>query len=162
MIDGPLSALVLGAALGSGLIAGVFYAFSVIVMKALAALPPARGIAAMQSVNVVVISPWFLGVFAGTGLLCAAIAVVALVTRPGTGAAVELLLGCGLYLTGTVAVTARANVPRNGALAELDPEEPRSADRWRAYVASWTAWNHVRAGAALAACAAFVLALAGR
>ena len=39
------------SALGCGLIAGVFFAFSAFVMKALALLPPAQGIAAMQSIN---------------------------------------------------------------------------------------------------------------
>ena len=58
------------AALGSGLIAGVFFAFSTFVMKALARLAPAEGIAAMQSINVVVLNPWFLGAFFGTALGC--------------------------------------------------------------------------------------------
>lgn len=48
------------SALGCGLIAGFFFAFSAVVMKALGKLPPAQGIAAMQSINVVVINPWFL------------------------------------------------------------------------------------------------------
>jgi len=43
--------LTLVSALGCGLIAGVFFAFSAFVMKALARLPPAQGIAAMQSIN---------------------------------------------------------------------------------------------------------------
>jgi uncharacterized membrane protein len=40
------------AALGCGLNAGVFFAFSSFVMAALRRLPPAQGIAAMQSINV--------------------------------------------------------------------------------------------------------------
>src|SRR5436190_5913255 len=46
--------LTLGSTLGCGLIAGVFFAFSSFVMPALAKLPPAQGLAAMQSINVVV------------------------------------------------------------------------------------------------------------
>ena len=45
------------ALLGSGIVGGVFYAFSSFVMKALARVPSEEGIAAMQSTNVVVISP---------------------------------------------------------------------------------------------------------
>src|SRR5206468_8077903 len=49
MIDSWLFGLTLISALGCGLIAGVFFVFSAFVMKALARLPPAQGIAAMQS-----------------------------------------------------------------------------------------------------------------
>lgn len=58
------------SALGCGLMAGVFFAFSTFVMKALGALPPAQGIAAMQSINVAVINRWFMAAFFGTALLC--------------------------------------------------------------------------------------------
>ena len=50
--DQWLFALTLFAALGCGLIAGVFFAFSTFVMKALARLPSGEGMAAMQSINV--------------------------------------------------------------------------------------------------------------
>jgi hypothetical protein len=41
MSDGVLGVLTVGAALGCGVIAGVFFAFSSFVMTALAKLPPA-------------------------------------------------------------------------------------------------------------------------
>ena len=44
-------ALKLFSALGCGLIAGVFFAFSTFVMNALARQPPAQGIATMQSLT---------------------------------------------------------------------------------------------------------------
>ena len=65
MSDGLVFALTLIAALGSGLMAGVFFAFSSFVMTALARLAPAPGIAAMQSINVVVINPLFMAGFLG-------------------------------------------------------------------------------------------------
>jgi len=52
IVDGVLLIMTLVAALGCGLMAGLFYAFSVSVMKALARLPSAAGIAAMQFINV--------------------------------------------------------------------------------------------------------------
>jgi uncharacterized membrane protein len=64
----------LASALGYGLIAGVFFAFSSFVMKALARLSPAQGVAAMQSINVAVINPWFLTVFLGTAAACVVLA----------------------------------------------------------------------------------------
>ena len=57
------------ALLGSALVGGVFFAFSSFVMKALSRLPAAEGIAAMQSINVVVLNPSFLGAFMGTAIL---------------------------------------------------------------------------------------------
>ena len=44
-------------ALGCGLIAGAFFAFSSFVMPALKRLPPAHGIAAMQSINKLAVTP---------------------------------------------------------------------------------------------------------
>ncbi|HEX7249661.1 MAG TPA: anthrone oxygenase family protein, partial [Burkholderiales bacterium] len=104
--------LVLAAALGSGLVAGVFYAFSTFVMRALARLAPAQGIAAMQSINAVVINPWFLGVFIGTAALSLAAAASA-IYRWGTPGAAWLLAGGILYFAGSFVVTMRANVPMN-------------------------------------------------
>ncbi len=68
--------LVLGAALGSGLIAGTFFVFSAAIMTALGRLPPQEGIRAMQSINRVILNPIFLGVFLGTGVLSAVIIVL--------------------------------------------------------------------------------------
>jgi len=49
--DRLLFGLTLVSALGCGLTAGVFFAFSSFVMKALGRIQPAQGIAAMQSIN---------------------------------------------------------------------------------------------------------------
>ncbi len=52
-----VNAMILFCALGSALVAGVFFAFSTFVMKALGRLQPEQGIAAMQSINVTVLNP---------------------------------------------------------------------------------------------------------
>lgn len=57
------------ALLASGIVGGVFYAFSSFVMKALARMPSEEGIAAMQSINIVVINPSFLSAFMGTAVI---------------------------------------------------------------------------------------------
>jgi uncharacterized membrane protein len=56
-------------------------------------------------------------------------------------------------------VTIVFHVPKNAALAAVAPANPDSASLWAGYVASWTAWNHVRTVAALAAAASFGVAL---
>ena len=116
MIDDLIFALTFVAAIGCGLVAGIFFAFSTFVMKALARIPSAGGIAAMQSINVVVINPWFMGAFFGTALACLVL-VVSSLFRWNDSNAIYLLIGSLLYLIGTIAVTMVFNVPRNDALA---------------------------------------------
>ncbi len=157
-MSGAVPALVLPAALGCAVIAGVFFAFSAFVMGALGRLPAAQGIAAMQSINVAVINPWFLGVFLGTALACAALAVASLRAWEKPHAP-WLLAGSLLYLAGAVLVTIVFNVPRNDALAAADPESAEGARLWASYLTAWAAWNHVRTVAALAAAALLTLAL---
>ena len=158
MIEELIPVLSLITAVGTGLMAGFFFAFSVCVMKALARLPPAQGIAAMQSINVTVINPVFLTAFLGTAVACVLLTVLSLVgwQRPGSGL---LLVGSLLYLSGTFLVTMLCNVPRNERLAAVDPTSAEGARAWTGYVTTWTAWNHVRTAASLAAAAALSLAL---
>ena len=68
-----LTVITFAAALGCGIIGGVFFAFSTFVMKALDRLPAPAAITAMQSINVVVINPVFLGLFFATAVWCAAV-----------------------------------------------------------------------------------------
>jgi uncharacterized membrane protein len=159
VVDQLLSVLTLLAVLGCALIGGVFFAFSTFVMKALARLPAHEGIAAMQSINVVVLNTWFLGAFLGTAAVCVLAMIFSLV-RWQDASTVYLVVGSLLYLVGTLFVTIAFNVPRNEGLAAVAAAHPDSARQWTRYVASWTAWNHVRTVAALAAAAAFGIALA--
>jgi uncharacterized membrane protein len=158
MTDGLLIALTFLAALGSGLIAGVFFAFSGFVMAALGRLPADQGVAAMQAINVAVLNPWFFVAFFGTAAVCAVLAVAALF-RWNEAGAILLLAGSLLYLVGTIIVTLRLNVPLNNALAAAQPERAESAALWTRYRTEWTAWNHLRTAASLAAAAAFIGAL---
>ncbi|MGW7207971.1 anthrone oxygenase family protein [Streptomyces sp. NPDC054837] len=158
MIEGPYFALTVLGVLGTGLVAGVFCAFSTFVMKGLAELPPAQGVAAMKAINVTALRPAFMLVFAGSAVLCAVIAVVTFVVWPDEGT-VELLLGSALYLFGSFGVTMVANVPRNDTLMKLDAGTAEAAAYWPEYVREWTVWNHVRMVASGAAALAYVLAL---
>jgi len=157
-MDQALFIVTLLSALGCGLIAGAFFAFSSFVMKALARLPAEHGIAAMQSINVVVVNPVFLGVFVGTALTCGLLAISTAWRWEAAGTG-YLLGGGALYVVGTFVVTMAFNVPRNDALAAVDPKSADGARVWADYVASWTAWNTVRTAAALLAAAALIAAL---
>ena len=158
IIDGLLFTVTLVAALGCGLMAGLFFAFSVSVMKALARLPSPEGIAAMQSINVAIINPLFLAAFFGTAMACVLVMIASLL-RWHNPAALYLLIGGALYLVGTFLVTLMFNVPKNNALASVAPADPEGASLWTDYLSKWTAWNHVRAAAALAAAASLTIGL---
>lgn len=157
-IEALLYPLTLVAALGCGLMAGLFFAFSNFVMKALAELPGSCGMAAMQSINLTVLNPVFLAVFMGTAVLCALLAAVALLRWQAAGSA-ALLAGGLLYAVGTFGMTLAFNVPRNEALARLQAAGADVERHWRDYRLGWTRWNHVRTLAALAAAALLTLAL---
>ncbi|WP_151478414.1 anthrone oxygenase family protein [Streptomyces albicerus] len=158
MIEGPYFVLTVLGVLGTGLVAGVFCAFSTFVMRGLAALPPAQGVAAMQAINVTALMPAFMLVFVGSAVLCAVLAVVTFVLWPDEGT-VELLLGSALYLFGSFGVTMAANVPRNNKLVQMEAGTPEAVSYWPTYVSEWTMWNHVRMVASAAAALSYVLAL---
>jgi uncharacterized membrane protein len=145
------------AALGSGLVAGFFFSFSFVIMGSLERVPAAQAMVTMQTINVVVLNAWFFAAFFGTALICLALAVLAFM--PWSSDSITLLLGCALYLIGTIFVTMRFNVPLNNALAKADPASDDGVVLWARYLKVWTAWNHMRTAAPLAACACFILAL---
>ena len=129
MSDGLLHALTLISALGCGLVGGIFFAFSTFIMKALNRLPPAQGIAAMQSINIMVINPLFMTAFFGPAAACAILAGSTLLGWQPGGA--FLVAGSLLYLVGTILVTGVFNVPRNDAEKIWRPST-RRATRGRA------------------------------
>lgn len=154
-----MTALVLASAVGSALVAGIFYAFSTFIMRALGRLAPRQGIAAMQSINVVVVNPMFLVVFFGTGMLCA-FAIVLVALFDAGAPLVTVAAGGALYLIGCLGVTIAGNVPLNDRLAEIGPDDDGAVAVWDAYLVRWTRWNHVRTAASLAAAACLVIAAA--
>jgi uncharacterized membrane protein len=158
VIDRLLFVLTLLSALGCGLMAGFFFAFSACVMNAFAHLAPAQGIAAMQAINVAVLNRWFFAAFFGTAAGCVLLAVCSFLMWHEPGA-IYRLIGGALYLVGTILVTILFNVPRNDALAAVDPASANGASLWTDYLTSWTAWNHVRTVAAVAAAASLTIAL---
>ncbi len=158
MMFGLFFALVFLSAIGCGLMAGVFFAFSTFVVAGLARLSPAAGMSAMQSINVTAVAPPFMALFFGTGVLCI-VAILSLAWKWSEPGAVYILIGGALYLVGSILVTIVFNVPLNNALAALAPADPTSAQTWTDYLRDWTMWNHVRTIACAAAAAALTVAL---
>jgi uncharacterized membrane protein len=146
-------------ALGSAVAAGAFFAFSNFVMRALGRIPAAAGIRAMQEINVTVINRWFMTALFGTGVACLALVVVALLDWEGSYGPYLVSSGA-LYVVGTVVVTMALNVPRNQALARVEPGSGEGAAVWDRYLAEWTRWNSVRTVASLATTAALIAGIA--
>lgn len=146
------------AALGSALMAGLFFTFSNTAMTAFGKLPPASGIAAMQSINITILNPVFFVVFMGTAALSALLALIAAfnLTQPWS---LPLLAGSLCYFIGSLLVTMIFNVPLNNRLAKSAPESAEGATVWAEYLRVWTAWNHLRTVLSLAATALFIVAL---
>ncbi len=154
----PLAVVVSVAAIGSGLMAGVFFAFSTFVMAGLVRLPSAQGLAAFQSVNRAASHPLLMAALFGTALTCLGLVVWAVSDRgePGFG---WVLAGSASYVLGALVVTIARNVPMNLALERFSADDPEAAERWTGYATRWTRWNHVRTLASLCAAALLTLAL---
>lgn len=158
MANGLYLTLLLLTALGCALVAGIFFAFSNFVMQALARLPPAHGIAAMQSINVTVLNRWFLLAFVGTAGLSIVVIAAALLRRQWPEAFLPIA-GAALYLAGNLFVTRAFNIPLNDALAAADADSVADAAIWQRYLRDWKRWNTVRTITALAASALLMVAL---
>jgi uncharacterized membrane protein len=149
------------SAIGAGLIAGVFFAFSTFVMTALGRSGQVPGILAMNSINSTILQSLFMPVFYGTTLTSAALAAVAL-SRWDGGRSMAVLAAAILYVLGMFVCTIVFNVPLNDALALVDPASTDGAAVWTRFLNDWTFWNHVRTVAALGAAALFTFALSAR
>lgn len=134
---------------GCGLMAGLFFVFSVSVMKALAQMPPHEGLKAMQLINRTILNLIFLCTFFGTALFCLCIVVVSAIERQ-TGYGWSLS-GATIYLVGGFLVTARINVPLNNSIDGLSADAESSMQKWNDYLERWTRWNHLRTAASITA-----------
>ena len=117
-----------------------------------------QGIAAMQSINRLAVTPPLMTALFGTALACAGLAVWAVLAW-GERPAPWVLAGSALYLAGAIMVTIAGNVPLNDALAAVHPDGADAAGRWAGYLSHWTAWNHLRAAASFAAAGLLAVAL---
>jgi len=138
------------AALGAGLMAGVYFAFSGFVMRSFDQLQAARAADAMNAINAVILRSWFMPLFFASTLLYAALVAVALFDSSLSGR--WLIIAAGLiYVIGMFLCTAARNVPLNNRLAATAGEPHASAATWAHYRLHWTRWNHLRSVCSLAA-----------
>lgn len=153
-----LPILVLLAALGSALMAGMFFTFSNFVMHALSQLKPEAGIAAMQRINVVILNPLFFLTFMGTALL-SIVLICWLFLGEVSVNSLFLAAGSLCYLIAVMIITIGFNVPMNNELEAFDANSQQAKKIWDRYLVDWTRWNHVRSVGSFLATLFYILAL---
>jgi uncharacterized membrane protein len=157
-MDTFVTALLWSGAIGCGVMAGVYFTFSGFVMKSLASIDASAGIAAMQSINDVILRSTFMPLFFGTSLAAAA-AVLLYVMTPEFSGGIWMALAGGIYFAGMFLCTVVFNVPLNNQLKAVDPASSDGAEVWNMYLRVWTRWNHVRTVASIVASALFIQAI---
>ncbi len=145
------------AAVGSGLVGGVLFAFSSFVMPALRRIPPAEGISAMQSINRQAPTFAFMSLIGATAIVSVGIGIHTALHRdlPGTA---WIGVGTVSYLA-ALAITGGFNVPRNDRLATFDAATPAAADYWSTFLTEWVVGNHVRTACCVVAAVSYTAAL---
>jgi len=139
-MDAVRTGLLLAATLTTGLVAGLFYAFSISVLPALRATPAAVLVEVMQRVNRAILNGWFFLCFVGALVLGLAAAILAAVDGD-PGVLAPATIGFLLYAV-QIVVTRTVNIPLNDALDAAGTTDPEAARR--AFEARWVRWNHVR------------------
>jgi uncharacterized membrane protein len=139
------------AALGSGLVAGVYFAFSVFVMKAFGELEPTQAIAAMNSINKVILRSLFMPLFFGSTVV-SVLLIIAAFSQWGDVSAVIALIAGLFYFLGMFLCTVVFNVPLNNMLRDLKPHSTHAEVTWLHYLKNWTKWNHLRTVSSLITC----------
>jgi uncharacterized membrane protein len=148
-------------AIGCGLLAGVYFAFSAFIMTALGRIEQVQGVSAMNSISSTILGSWFMPFFYGTTLASLILVIGGLVRKGGPGA-MAMLAGGLIYVAGMFLCTIIFNVPLNNALAAVDPASVAAASVWARYLKDWTFWNHVRTISSIASSALYIAAIAAK
>jgi uncharacterized membrane protein len=146
-----LTVLLWSAALSSGVIAGVYFAFSGFIMQAFDKIGAAQAIAAMNSINKTILRSLFMPLFFGSSIISVLLIIVAFVQWNEAGSNLILIAGA-VYFIGMFACTVLFNVPLNNSLARLDPNSTNAHQVWSHYLKTWTNWNHLRTVSSLVTC----------
>jgi uncharacterized membrane protein len=164
MLEVLRGATLIAATVAMGMLAGLFYAFTVSVMPGLGRTDGRTFADAMQQINVAILNPWFFLSFFGAPVLT--IVAAALHVRAG-GRTVLPWIAAAFVLYGVAfVITIGVNIPLNDALAVAGPPD-RIADLAQVrdrFEASWVRWNIARTVASTAAfsCLTWALVLYGR
>jgi len=152
------SALLSLAALSTGLMAGIYFAFSSFIMQAFEKIEEEQAIAAMNSINETILRSWFMPLFFGSSII-SVILLFSTLSESGQFNSYLIITACIIYIVGMLVSTALFNVPLNKALANVASTHLASHITWSDYLKKWTFWNHVRMLASLFSCIMFAYSI---
>ena len=148
----------------AGLAAGLFYSWDCAIVGGLGNLPDDQYLAAFQSINRVILNPYFFMSFMGS-LILLPIAAWMTYKTGNTSAFYFMLAAAILYALGVFGVTIGGNVPLNDMVDKLDitnaSSEAIKAMRLK-FEANWNSLQHIRTYSAILAFIAAVISLAKR
>ncbi|MEX3006904.1 DUF1772 domain-containing protein [Hoeflea sp. TYP-13] len=146
------------SSIACAIVGGVFLAFSDFIMRSLNRAESGAGIEAMQVINREVLKSVFIVLLLGLSALSPVMIGYALFNLGGL-IRILVMLGGAIYLVGVFAVTVVFNVPMNNRLAGSKSTSQEGLSYWAStYFPDWTAWNHVRASASVAAAICYLAA----
>ena len=129
--------------LSTGLMAGLFYAYSVSVNPGLGLLNDASYLRAMQSINRAILNPIFFRTFIGTLLLLSVSTWLEYSLVGKTGTFYWLLASSLLYFFGVFLVTVIGNVPLNNTLDRFNIDEATTEAVEQQRLAFEGPWNRL-------------------
>lgn len=129
--------------LSVGTMAGIYFTFSVVIMKSLANVSAPEAARVMNEINDTIVNTIFLPLFFGSTLL--GIVLIAASVMPWQSErSVFVLSGASIYIVGMFLVTAFGNVPLNNRLKTSEENEKQLVVVWKEYLQRWTYLNHIR------------------
>lgn len=137
----------------TGLLAGLFYAFSVAVVPALREVPAREHLHVMQAVNIKIKNPVFFVTFFGPSVL---LPFAAYLNREESQLPL-LVAASALCILGVNGVTIAGNLPLNDTLEKVDvsqlseSEAEQMRQDYHGFLSAWMRFHHLRTFSATAA-----------
>lgn len=141
--------MILVLSLLTGLMAGIYFTFSFVVVKALRLTPNTEGARAMNSINDVIVKTWFMPLFLISSFWYAGLLLWSVLFASASQP--NLIWASLFYLVGMFGVTAFCNVPLNNHLKLCAQDSHKLAGAWGDYSRKWVALNHVRLASCIVA-----------
>ncbi|WP_191600852.1 DUF1772 domain-containing protein [Marinomonas algicola] len=140
----------------TGIMAGIYFAFSVFIMKSLSQLPNIEGARAMNRINDVIIKTVFLPLFLGSTFWYAGLIIWSFVNWQ-SGQSTLIISASLVYIVGMFLITVIGNVPLNKKLKVSENDEKELSKTWPYYLQKWTQFNHLRTLSAMISLALLIL-----
>lgn len=149
--------VLVAAVLATGLHAGLYYTFSIAVMRGVKRVDDRTFVAATQQINRAILNGWFALAFGGAPIL----SLLAALLHLGRPAVLPWVVAGFVLNLAVFVITMALNVPLNNALDRAgDPNQITDHGAVRtAFEGPWNRWNAVRTLVCLVAFAALTVAL---